>query len=136
MSEIIIDKLWLGDISDSANKEFLDENILTVICCASELFSPHTHVKHLEHIEFYKFDIAEGHDIYKYFDIVTELIHSKKRVLIHCYEGINRSASIVIAYLMRYLHMSYEESFNYVKEIRNEINPNINNIKKLKNYIK
>ena len=49
--------------------------------------------------------------------------HSDK-VFIHCSCGVDRSPTIVIGYLMWKTHSSYEEVYNYVKGIRNCIEPN------------
>jgi Leucine-rich repeat (LRR) protein len=43
--------------------------------------------------------------------------------LVHCVAGINRSASIVIAYLMFSEKLSYEQAYEKVKSVRQEINP-------------
>jgi dual specificity MAP kinase phosphatase len=46
------------------------------------------------------------------------------KVLIHCYAGVSRSATITIAYLMQELGMPYSEAMKYVKSKRYFINPN------------
>ena len=45
-------------------------------------------------------------------------------VLVHCAAGVSRSASIVIAYLMRIKGWTYAEAFSYVKSKRFVICPN------------
>ncbi|KAL3831706.1 hypothetical protein ACJMK2_023425 [Sinanodonta woodiana] len=45
-------------------------------------------------------------------------------VLVHCNAGVSRSATIVIAYLMQFREMKYQEAFNYLKEKRPAICPN------------
>ena len=52
----------------------------------------------------------------------------------HCFGGISRSATIVIAYMMKKEMMNLEEAFNYVKERRDIINPNDGFIKKLLDF--
>ncbi len=57
-----------------------------------------------------------------------ELLHRElsagKAVYIHCKGGRGRSASVVIGYLMRYHHMSFEQAHTYVKHYRPRINLN------------
>mmetsp|Transcript_3384 Transcript_3384/g.4209 ORF Transcript_3384/g.4209 Transcript_3384/m.4209 type:complete len:94 (+) Transcript_3384:208-489(+) len=53
-------------------------------------------------------------------------------VLVHCAAGISRSASLVIAYLIRYHRMDFEEAFEHVKLGRNFINPNKSFIEQLR----
>ncbi|MBA3237584.1 MAG: dual specificity protein phosphatase family protein [Parachlamydiaceae bacterium] len=42
-------------------------------------------------------------------------------VYVHCKAGRGRSATIVIAYLMKHQKLSYEEAFHYVKKLRPKI---------------
>lgn len=70
-------------------------------------------------------DKKEG--ISRYLDEVVDFIHellaSGKRVFIHCYAGISRSPSFVIAYLIKYKHMSYKKAEEFVGNKRDIINP-------------
>lgn len=45
-------------------------------------------------------------------------------VLVHCFAGISRSATCIIAYMMKSLGWNYEKAFYFLKEIRAIINPN------------
>jgi protein-tyrosine phosphatase len=74
----------------------------------------------------------EGRDdylfnIYDHFDPCVDWISQHIRftnVLVHCIGGKSRSASLVLAYLIREKGMSYEDSLNYVKGIRKIVNFN------------
>jgi dual specificity phosphatase 12 len=57
-------------------------------------------------------------------DYIRKSIQEGKNVLVHCFAGVSRSASIVIAYLMRFHKMDYNVAYNYVKSKRPWINPN------------
>ena len=55
-------------------------------------------------------------------------------VLVHCYYGASRSASIVLAYLMRTERMRYREALAYLQMIRPEVYPNDGFDKQLREY--
>jgi hypothetical protein len=55
-------------------------------------------------------------------------------VLVHCLAGISRSPTLAIAYIMRQLNLKHDEAYNYVKEKRQTISPNINFVGQLWEY--
>jgi predicted protein tyrosine phosphatase len=60
--------------------------------------------------------------------------HSEARVLVHCAEGISRSASVVAAFLMAQYGWTPGEAVGYVKEKRKIANPNFGFVKQLYEY--
>jgi protein-tyrosine phosphatase len=67
------------------------------------------------------------------YDIIYEETEVHERaVLIHCHQGVSRSATITIAYLMKRFNWNYEEAYEYVKERRPCIYPNKGFIRQLK----
>lgn len=77
-------------------------------------------------------------DISRYFDQVADQINSiismNHNVLVHCVAGASRSASLVLAYLMKYHHMSLKDSFIFLDGKRSVIRPNISFCKQLIEY--
>ncbi len=63
---------------------------------------------------------------------IHQSIESGKTVGVHCYAGISRSATIVVAYLMKYENYKFEEAIQCVFEARPIIRPNIGFLKLLK----
>jgi hypothetical protein len=55
-------------------------------------------------------------------------------VLVHCEQGISRSATVVIAYLMRYHNMPIDEAYGVCKTRRHKVNPNQGFWKQLQEY--
>lgn len=55
---------------------------------------------------------------------MKDAIHGGGCVLVHCFAGVSRSATIVIAYLMQEFGMGYTEATQYVRKQRYFINPN------------
>ena len=46
---------------------------------------------------------------------MRQAISSGGKILVHCYAGVSRSASMVIAYFMAEKNMSFSEAFSFVK---------------------
>ena len=69
-------------------------------------------------------------------DYMNNAVKGGGCVLVHCNAGVSRSASVVIAYLMRYYSMNYEEAFKFVKTKRSFIRPNVGFVEQLKEYEK
>lgn len=57
-------------------------------------------------------------------------------IIVHCLAGVNRSVSLVIAYLMKRDKISFQEAFDRVFSKRNIINPSEVFIKQLKDWEK
>lgn len=56
------------------------------------------------------------------------------KVLVHCKMGISRSASVVIAYVMKAKNWNLHKALTYVKNKRTCIKPNENFLKQLEVY--
>lgn len=73
-----------------------------------------------------------------YFDRTTDFIHSSLigcgKILVHCAMGISRSATCVIAYLIKYCHMDTLEAVKFLQQKRSIINPNPGFILQLQKY--
>jgi protein-tyrosine phosphatase len=69
---------------------------------------------------FHSFHYVEDHDqfnISSLFDITYDFIEKSRKttnILIHCYAGISRSATVLIAYLMKKLEMGVREAMDLV----------------------
>ena len=57
-------------------------------------------------------------------------------VLVHCYAGVSRSATVTVAYIMKHLKMPLNEAYQFVKNKRPVISPNLNFMGHLLNYEK
>ena len=126
MSKIIYTddiKLYLGDEYDANDETSLtNKNIQTIICVAEDTKITPNNSK----IVIYKYNLQDSYDcnISLYFDEISDLINKQDIVLVNCVAGISRSASFVIAYLMKYYELTLEEAFLYVRKRRNRICPN------------
>eukprot|EP00756_Hemistasia_phaeocysticola_P020128 Hpha_TRINITY_DN15702_c7_g3::TRINITY_DN15702_c7_g3_i1::g.37935::m.37935 len=73
-------------------------------------------------------DDVPGTDLVPCFDFVHEFIDKAKdagsAVLVHCFKGQSRSATLVCTYLMKKRRITRDEAISFVKQYRPCINPN------------
>ena len=63
--------------------------------------------------------------LYDVFDYFEDVRQQGGRVFVHCCQGVSRSTSLVIAYLMWRESQSFEDAFHFVKNARGITNPNM-----------
>lgn len=121
----IIDGLWLGSICSCSNSDQLKyygiSTIITVAIGITPLY-PHD----FEYMYIPLLDTNEN--ILPIFEQYLPLIHARllqnQKILIHCIVGASRSASIVIAYLMKYHNFDLSTALQWAKNKRPLVNPN------------
>lgn len=121
----IIQHLFLGDIDDARNLKRLNRKEIDVIVnCAKELknYYPDTFV-------YYRLDWHDdpSQSLTKLDNIVNKIIRlldNHYNVFVHCAAGVSRSATVVIAVIMKMYGMGYREAYKYVKSRRRIVNPN------------
>jgi protein-tyrosine phosphatase len=66
-------------------------------------------------------------------ELIEKSLHVGGRVMVNCWQGASRSATVVLAYLIRYQDMGVEEALRMVKEKR-DIRPNNSFLQSLVDY--
>ena len=134
----IIPHLYIGSFACASNLEELQfKKITHILCCGVglKLFFP-------DKFKYHKIDLIDKdtENIRKYFDetnnFIYDALQKQGNVLVHCYAGISRSTSIIIAYLMKHNNMNFNNALNLIKEKRGNIRPNSGFILQLKAYEK
>ncbi len=125
----ITDNLYLSSFVGASEFNIMKYNISCVITVCKEV--PKCSLKNVESIKVEVVD-KQTESLYKYFDILAEKINEVAKrnsaSIVHCVAGISRSASIVLAYLMKFLRMSLKDAHTLVKSRRPLIRPNLVNI--------
>jgi len=126
ISEVLPGFLYLGSCRDAKDKtELLSRKVKYVLNCAKEWHNLHfgTFV-----YKDAKLMDVEDQPILTAFEDAFEFIEKARSencgVFVHCIIGKSRSASVVLAYLMRHKSMSLKESYDYLKSRRPLIQPN------------
>ncbi|KAM3824986.1 dual specificity protein phosphatase 10-like [Vipera latastei] len=126
----ILPFLFLGNERDAQNLEkLLHLNVGHVLNVTTHLPLYHADSGRLRYKRLPATD-NNRQDLRQYFEEAFEFIEeahqSGKGVLIHCQAGVSRSATIVIAYLMKHTLMTMGDAYKYVKGRRPIISPNLN----------
>jgi len=109
----IVDGIWLGEANDAMDIETLKKNgVNSVINCADqatltcgEYYPIGWSYLGIECDDKANYDIIGKH-LNEFTDFMDECVVNKRKVLVHCVAGINRSATLLIAYLVRRRGMS------------------------------
>lgn len=128
----IIDNIYLGSAFNAATKNTLkDLNIKVIINVSKEI----TNYFDDEFI-YHQYDLYDNneHSILKhlieaYKQIRYHQQHTEGNILIHCFMGASRSASVVLYYLMKHKkhddgHIySFDDALNFIRSMRVIVNP-------------
>ncbi|KAM7350202.1 dual specificity protein phosphatase MPK-4 [Cochliomyia hominivorax] len=129
--------LYLGNLTAATNMETLRSFNITYILTLDSVPLP----KHITEASFLttkyihisdmpKEDIL--HHLNTCVDFITLALSEGNNILVHCYFGVSRSSSAVIAYIMKKHNMDYQAAYDYVKSKRRFVQPNIGFMAQLK----
>ncbi|XP_015179197.1 PREDICTED: dual specificity protein phosphatase 12-like isoform X1 [Polistes dominula] len=122
--------LFLGNLTAATDVEWLKEinmtHILTVDSCPLprkiQERLPNLIIKYIQITDMPSEDLLTHlEDSYEF---INQALESKGRILVHCYFGVSRSVSVVIAYIMKKHRISFLDALKMVKEKRHFVRPN------------
>ena len=130
----ITDKIYLGDEEGAKELDFFKaekiHNVLSIIDSPinypDELKINHKIIK-LE-------DSTSINILFPYLKECIDFIENSDKIYAHCSCGVNRSPSIVIAYLMWKTHSAFSQVYNFVQKRRSCVEPSIGFITKLNKF--
>jgi protein-tyrosine phosphatase len=122
---MIIPNLYLGNINEASNLDFLVKNNIKGIVNCTENEPYHNYFnnkkkyrlsvndsREKENIEKFKTEIING------IDFIDNCIEMNEAVYVHCYWGLMRSATIVTGYLVKKYKIPYKDAISIVQEKR------------------
>ena len=120
----IIDNIYLGDFRTADDINILKEyNITHIINCAFNLPN-----RFPNEITYKRLDLRDepNQPIIEKLEEAYEFIkeNKDKNIFVHCVFGKSRSGSVVIFYIMKEKKLNFQDAKNYVKNIRNIVEPN------------
>ncbi|XP_037934969.1 dual specificity protein phosphatase 19-like [Teleopsis dalmanni] len=98
-----------------------------------ENMNDNLHTKFLPCLDLPETDLFAGlmQDAFTY---IKEAKLTNGIVLVHCNAGVSRSASVVIAYLIKHCQMKFDDAYAYVKGKRACVQPNSGFLEQLKKF--
>ena len=134
----IIDNLYLGNACDASYYYKLkNSNIKSIINVTTEI--PNYFKKEFDYfnisINYYNSESFSK----EMFNNVLDYIYEKQKnedgnILVHCYMGSSRSATIIILYLIHKHNYTLENALKFIKEKRDIVNINTQFIENLKEF--
>lgn len=130
----IADRVYISDGETAQCREILDDYKIThIINMTADIECKF--VKHFKYIVFPIEDTVDE-DIGVYFDVGIKFINNalkenkNNRVLVHCWAGVSRSASLLVAYLIKKHKITFFDAIDKIRAIR-YIRPNYGFIRHL-----
>jgi protein-tyrosine phosphatase len=133
---LVLPNIYLGNIYNARNYyKLVDINIGLVVNCTEEIsdYFP-------DSFRYIRAPIRDssGSSISLYIDNIVDMVYNflkenpNKSVLFHCYMGSSRSASFLLAYMVKYMDIDLESATKFIKELRPIVNINSSFYRELK----
>lgn len=138
----ITKNIYLGNYPNLFNSSwFKNHNIKIIIDLIRypNNMNPNPQMRN-SNIQYYHFPLVDSpeENAFRYYPKIYQIMRmaeaQNKNVYIHCFAGISRSSTMVIAYLMHKHHKPLADIYRYVQSKRNIVQPNSGFMKQLKNW--
>jgi protein-tyrosine phosphatase len=138
---LILKNLFLGSIFEAYEPWFLTTNKIDLVVNAAQEINidydkigfPNIKTIRLDYLDLPNEDLNKDNKLDNVIEKIDESLKNNKPVLVHCRAGVSRSASVVIAYLMKKYNLSFLDASNFILSKRPFISPNPGYINQLKN---
>lgn len=138
-SNVFNNQLFLAGVSVAHNLDVLESHgIRFILNCAGDYCLNKFKDKLIYKTYFIKDSKLENIEcvFHESFNFIESVISRGDKVLVHCVQGVSRSVTIVLAYLMVKLGITYTDAFDRVRKVRGIASPNIGFVVQLMNFQK
>jgi protein-tyrosine phosphatase len=127
-ADLIVNNIWLGNKSSAQDREFLNSNkIKFLVNCTTDINIPEWYEN--DNINYIRLPIYDwnsesnntilNNEIMNIINYIYLYKKNKKNILVHCFAGMQRSATVIACYLMYYYKLKPEDAILYIKNKRN-----------------
>ena len=123
----ITGNIWLGNYQSASSKFSLTKAKITHILTVGSGLPPRFSPQEYTYLTISEHDIPSANlkqHFEKCHNFIQAAINAGGNVLVHCYAGISRSATIVISFLMKEYGLSLNDATKHTQDQRWFINPN------------
>lgn len=136
----IFENIYLGSLEDAQDEKFIKANNIKIIIWLSDEQEKSFHSNNINFFNFKVEDVIfESNKLFNLCRVIYKILdNNTDNIFIHCTQGVSRSPTVVLYYLMRKYNLKFQEALKFVKDKRNIVNPNIgfqNILKKYENDI-
>ncbi|KAI0056047.1 phosphatases II [Artomyces pyxidatus] len=139
-ASLIVPRLYLADLSTARSEAELSQLGITHVVSVLE-YTP-TFPASFAHLQKLHIRIQDRSDvdILRHLETTTAFIrdalaeNESNVVMVHCFMGVSRSATVVCAYLVATANMTATDALSAVKERRSVVNPNFGFVRQLEVY--
>jgi protein-tyrosine phosphatase len=141
----ITNNMYLGNYDKLFDTNWFHNNNIKVIIDLIRYpgnYNPNPFSRSSNSIQYFHFPLSDHpkENAFQYYPQIRKILQNAeaqhKNVYVHCFAGISRSATMVLAYLMDRHNLSLPKAYNYVKNRRQIIQPNEGFIHQLRNWEK
>ena len=123
---LIAPNLYLGSIGAAQSEEQIKEKGITHVLTVARGFE----IKNVEGVKYMTVEVADRPDadirshFPQCFEFISGAVKSGGNILVHCFAGRSRSASVCAAYIMCHENIRLDEALMRMRLARPQINPN------------
>lgn len=133
----VTDRLYICNFEAANCMQLMqDYGITHILTAASELPTPYP-----SKFKYFKIEVHDTitENIRRFFEPCIEFMQEAlqqpgTKVMVHCKQGVSRSPTIVMAYLMKVKKFSSTKAYDFLRLKRPEIGPNPGFVQQLQNY--
>ena len=134
----ILDNIYIGNAYNARNfYELEKKNIGLIVNCSKDIPNYFS-----EELEYIRVDVEDklNQSIYDFLDSTITTMNKyleenpDKNIFVHCFMGSSRSATVIIAYLIKYRKYNRRDALLFLKQKRHLVNINTDFFKQLKQF--
>lgn len=134
LSDVWRGKIFISGFKVAQKLQSLENSGITHVINTAGDYCTNPHQHKFQYLTLYIKD-SKSENIecifYTCFDFIDQAIKSNGKVLVHCVQGVSRSVTVCIAYLMYAERMKFHQAMKVVKKGRGIASPNIGFIAQL-----